>query len=293
MKNLRKYINCVAFISLIIVLESCVSFKPGWGKFNTESSTENIEELFKEAYKIESTASSAESLLSLIDAFKKIEQVDPNNYKALWNIGSYNILMGAAYAKKTKEKKAYYREAIKYCEKAMSINEDFYIQLKKEKDITLAFNKLSINEIDAMGYWHTARFYYFKECLKPLGKIMNTKIIIQNNSMIARIDELDANWGGGGNYFSRALYYVAVPEKFGGSKERAGDEFLKAIEIGPTYLVHRWGRAKYLYDLIGDTSGFKTDLKWVISQDPNKSGNTYPWNIYFQEDAQKMLENSK
>lgn len=293
MKKTRKCIHYLAFLSLIIVLQSCVSFKPGWDEFDEKSSSANIEELFQEAYKIESTASSAESVLSLIEAFKKVEQAEPNNYRALWKIGNYNILMGAAYATKTKDKKAYYREAIKYCEKAMSTNEIFSIELKKEKDITEAFDKLSINEVDAMGYWYTARFYYFKECIKPFGRIMNTKIIIQNNTMIERIDELDANWAGGGNYFSRALYYIAVPEKFGGSKERAKDEFSKAIEVGPNYIVNRWGRAKYLYDLTGDKEGFKADLEWVISKDPINAGNTYPWNIYIQEDARKMLENMK
>jgi len=291
MKNLNKYINWIICLIVIIVLESCVSFKPGWDKFNVKSSSENIEDLLQEAYKIESTAASAESVLSLIEAFKKVEQVDPSNYVALWNIGNYNILMGAAYTKKIKEKKGYYRQAIKYCEKAMSVNEDFSKERKKEKYITDAFDKLSINEVDAMGFWYTARFYYFKECLKPISRLMNIKIITQNNKMIERIDELDANWAGGGNYFSRALYYIAVPEKFGGSKERANDEFTTAIEIGPNYLVNRWGRAKYLYDLIGNKEGFKTDLEWVISQKPRNSGNTYPWNIYFQKDAQKMLEN--
>jgi len=293
MKNLSKYINGIAFLSLILGLESCVSFKSGWGKFNEKSSSENIEELLQEAYQIESTASSAESLLLLIDAFKKVEQSDPNNYVALWNIGNYNILMGAAYTKKIKDKKVFYNEAIRYCERAMSVNETFSIELKKVKDITEAFDKLSINEVDAMGNWYTARFYYFKECLKPIGRLMNTKIIIQNNAMIQRIDELDANWHGGANYFSRALYYIAIPERFGGSKERANDEFLKGIKVGPDYLNHRWGRAKYLYDINGNTEGFKTDLEWVISQNPSKAGNTYPWNIYIQEDARNMLEELK
>lgn len=292
-ENRRNPIHYILFLSVIIGLGSCVNFKSGWGDFKEKSSTENIEELFQEAYKIEATASSAESLLLLIEAFKKVEQADPDNYVALWNIGNYNILMGAAYTEKTKDKKAYYREAIKYCEKAMSINEDFSAELEKGNDITQAFDKLSINEVDAMGNWYTARFYYFKECLKPLGRVMNTKIIIQNNTMIQRIDELDPNWFGGANYFSRALYYIAVPEKFGGSKELAFDEFSKATEVGPDYLIHRWGRAKYLYDLTGDTEGFKTDLEWVISQNPSKGGNTYPWNIYMQDDARKMLKNKR
>lgn len=44
--------------------------------------------------------------------------------------------MGATYAEKTKNKKANYRKAIKYCEKAMSTNEAFSRKITKEKDIT-------------------------------------------------------------------------------------------------------------------------------------------------------------
>ena len=171
----------------------------------------------------------------------------------------------------------------------MSTNEKFLEMVTNDKDITDAATALTINEIDAMGYWYTARFYYFKECLAPLGRVINTKIVIQNNSMIELIDELDPTWAGGGNYFSRGLYYIAVPEKFGGSKERAADEFDLAIKTGPDYLVNRWGRAKYLYDLVGDTVAARKDLEWVVAQDPHNSGNTYPWNVYFQEDATSML----
>ena len=291
MSQLNKIINYLFFLSLTIVVNSCVSFKPGWDGFKEKSSSADIEALFQDAYSIEAKTSSADSVLLLIASFKKIEQADPNNYQALWKIGNYYILMGAAYAEKIKDKKAYYREAIKYCEKAMSTNEAFSVAVKKEKDITLAFDKLSVNEVDAMGYWYTARFYYFKECLNPIGKLLNTKIITQNNSMIMRIDELAPNWAGGGNYFSRGLYYIALPEKFGGSKERANEEFSKAIKVGPNYLANRWGRAKYLYSLTGNTEGFKADLEWVISQNPKKSGKPYPWNVYIQKDAQKMLAN--
>ena len=270
MKKINKYIGRLIILSLMASLASCVNFKPGWAAFNEKNNSENVAELLAEAYEIESTAGTAERLQLLIDAFKKVEQADPNNYEALWNIGNYNILMGAAYANKVKDKKTYYREAIKYCEKAMSVNEDFSNELNNVDEVPNAFDKLSINEVDAMGNWYTARFYYFKECLKPLGRLMNTDIIIENNAMIQRIDELDSTWFGGANYFSRALYYIAVPAKFGGSKPLAANEFLKAIEIGPNYLIHRWGRAKYLYDLTGEMAEFESDLQWVIAQNPSK-----------------------
>ncbi len=197
--------------------------------------------------------------------------------------------MGAAFCESKSEKKYHYKEAIRLCEKAMATNAQFIISINEGNDITTAAKNLTLNEIDAMGYWYTARFYYFKECLKPMGRVLNTKIVIDNNKMIEQIDLLDPNWAGGGNFFSRGLYYIAVPERFGGSKTIAEEEFNRAVEIGPDYIVNRWGRAKYLYHLTGNTEGFKKDLIWVISQDPKKSGNTFPWNVYFQNDARKML----
>lgn len=293
MKNFNKLIKYLGLLFIILIIESCVSFKSGCNEFKEKLYSDNIEKLLSEAQEIENSASSADEVLKLIHVFKKIEYTDPYNYYALWKIGNYNILMGAAYAEKTKDKKFYYREAIRYCEKAMCTNKNFAAEIKKGEEITDACNKLTINEIDAMGYWYTARFYYFKECLRPISRLMNTKIVIQNNIMIDRIDELDKNWAGGGNYFSRALYYIATPEKFGGSKQRAHDEFNQAIEVGPDYLVNRWGRAKYLYHLTGNMEAYKSDLEWVVSQDPEKAANTYPWNVYFQRDAQKMLDKLK
>ncbi len=289
MKRITKSIICLSILSIFLFQSSCVSFKPGWKDYKQTTKSADISDLMDKAKDIEYHADSKEELIKLIDVFKQIEKVDPDNYYALWKIGNYNILMGAAYSSSKKDKKFYYKEAIKYCEKAMCTNEDFLNGVNNGEEIVEASKSLTLAEIDAMGYWYTARFYYFKDCLSPLTRVMNTRIVIDNNSMIDRIDELDPTWAGGGNYFSRALYYIAVPERFGGSKERAAEEFNIAIKTGPDYFVNRWGRAKYLYDLIGDTGAMKEDLEWVIAQDPHSGGNTYPWNVYFQKDAAKML----
>lgn len=290
MKTITKTCIFLCIVSLFITQNSCVSFKPGWKNMKETTKSANISDLLGKARSMEAVAVSKEELLNLIDVFKTIEKIDADNYYALWKIGNYNMLIGTAYSKRKKDKKFYYKEAIQYCEKAMCTNDVFLNKVRSGEGIIEASNSLTLAEIDAMGYWYTARFYYFKDCLSPLGRVMNTRIVIDNNSMIDKIDELDPTWAGGGNYFSRGLYYIAVPEKFGGSKERAAEEFKLAIETGPDYLVNRWGRAKYLYALIGDTAAMKKDLEWVIAQDPHTAGNTYPWNVYFQKDAKKMLE---
>ncbi len=289
MKKRLSHNAVFSFLTIGVLLNACVSFENGWNVAIPNENSENPEQILEKVAQLESEADNAESVELLLNTLKELEKVDPANYLALWKIGNYNILMGAAYSDKKRDRKKHYREAIQYCEKAMFTNADFKSTVLDGVDICSACSKLTLHEIDAMGYWYTARFYYFKDCLSPLGRLFNTHIVIDNNTMIERIDQLDSTWAGGGNYFSRALYYIAVPERFGGSKERADQEFGKAIKTGPDYLVNRWGRAKYLYSITGNKAGFVSDMEWVLQQDPRNSGNTYPWNIYFQRDARSVL----
>jgi tetratricopeptide (TPR) repeat protein len=289
MKTSTKKHYPILIVALILITSSCASFKPGWKNTDISMKSGDATLLFKKALELENTASTGEQLQELIKALKLAVDADPNNYEALWRIGNYNILMGAAYSEKIKDKKYHYKEAIQYCEKAMYLNPSFKQQVENNVNIWDAVNQLDKHYIDAMGYWYTARFYYFKECLSKFGRLFNTKIVIKNDLVIARIDSLNPDWAGGGNYFSRAIYLIAVPEKFGGSKTKAAEEFEKAIKAGPGYLVNRWGRAKYLYSLMGNKEGYVDDLYWVLDQNPHISGNTYPWNVYFQNQARLML----
>ena len=294
---MRTILSSYKFITGIVVLMmlvSCTTFKPGYkALLMDEAGDKDVSMLIEKAREIEARAGTRSDVVDLIEAYRKVEKADPVNYFALWKIGNYHMLLGAAYAEKRKEKKYHYKMAVLYCEKAMCTNPAFREATRKGDKVTEALTLLTENEIDAMGYWYTARFYYFSEVLGGLGRLMNTRIVIQNNKMIERIDELDSTWAGGGNYFARGLYYIAIPERFGGSKERSANEFATAIEIGPAYLVNRWGRAKYLYKLIGDDEKFKADLEWVLAQDPHEAGNPYPWNVYFLEDARRMLAENK
>ncbi len=278
--------------ALILVISSCASFKPGWKDSDLKIRSGDAKLLFNKALELEKTAATGAQVQELINALQLAVDADPENYEALWRIGNYHILMGAAYSEKTKDKEYHYKEAIRYCEKAMVLNPQFKQQVENGVNTWDAVNELDKTYIDAMGYWYMARFYYFKECLSKIGRLFNTKIVIRNDLVIARIDSLNPEWAGGGNYFSRAIYLIAVPEKFGGSKLKAAEEFEKAIKAGPGYLVNRWGRAKYLYSLTGNKEGYVDDLKWVLNQDPHNSGNTYPWNVYFQNQARLLLYES-
>jgi tetratricopeptide (TPR) repeat protein len=285
----KQFIISILLLTITLVLTSCVTFDHGWKSIIQEENGENWDQILEKARQIEYSAVSAEDVTLLINIYKDAEKSDPSNCLVLWKIGNFHMLMGAAYAENKKDKKYHYREAIKYCEKAMFTNKDFKSEVLNDIEITDACSKLTINEIDAMGYWYNARFYYFKECLSPIGRLLNTSIVIENNKMINQIDQLDSTWCGGGNYFSRAIYYISIPERFGGSLDRAEQEFATAVKLGPDYLTNRWGRAKYLYSLTGNKKGYISDLEWVLQQDPRGSTIPFPWNIYFQNDAKNML----
>ncbi|MFC2107460.1 TRAP transporter TatT component family protein [Bacteroidota bacterium] len=280
-----------AFCLFTFAFTSCVSWEPGWKLYSETKSQKNSEILLNKAAELEKSADSKEKVQDLINTYKEVTEADPSNIFAMWKIGNYNILMGAAYAEKKKERKMHYMEAVEYCEKAMYLNPEFKKKVDSGIEVWDACDVLGENEINAMGYWYTAIFYYFKECLSVMGRVFNTKLVIHNEIVMNRIDEIDPNWAGGGNYFSRGIYYVAVPKKFGGSKEKAAECFAKAIEVGPEYMVNHWGRAKYLYAITGNKKGYIDDLNWVLGQNPPDKGNPYPWNVYFQRQADMMLKN--
>ncbi|MBU2651027.1 MAG: TRAP transporter TatT component family protein [Bacteroidetes bacterium] len=280
----------ISLFAAIILCSSCVSWKPGWKEIDYGSIQQDASAILDEAATLEQQADDAAKVQELIATYKKALQYDPDNIYALWKTGNYNILMGAAYASKKSERKRYYKEAIRYCEAAMYTNPEFKKLADQGVPVWEACEVLGEREIWAMGYWYTAIFNYFKDCLSGLGRVFNTRLVIHNNIIMDRMDKIDPTWAGGGNAFSRGIYYVAIPEKFGGSKEKAREYFNKAIEVGPTYLVNRWGRAKYLYSLTGEEEAFVSDLEWVLNQDPHKAGNPFPWNVFFQRQSQELLD---
>jgi tetratricopeptide (TPR) repeat protein len=241
------------------------------------------------ALELEKTAASKSDILQMIKLFKVSTDNPADKLLGQWKQGQYYLLLGAGHASDKKEKKEFYQKSIESCKKAMLLDAEFAKALQSGSTIWDSAHLLGEEYVDAMGFWYTARCYYFKECLSVIGRLFNIKMMVTNDPVIRRIDELNPNWEGGGNFLSKAIYYIAIPAKFGGSKENAALEFEKAIEIGPKFLVHRWGRAKYLSSITNNKELYVSDLNWVLEQDPSAGGNPHAWNVYFQNQAKVML----
>ncbi len=291
---MRNQIHTILLFTFAFILftffTSCVSWKPGWENVPESNTQKNPLKLLEKAAELEKSADSKTEVQELIDIYKEAIEIAPLNKFAMWKAGNYNILMGAAYANNKREKKKYYMQAVEYCERAMYLNPEFKKQVDAGIPLWEACNVLGEDEVNAMGYLNIAIFYYFKEGLTAISKKFNTKLLIHNEFVMNRIDKIDPDWAGGGNYFSRGIYYISISEKHGGSKEKALEYFTKAIEVGPEYMVNRWGRAKYLYALTGNKKGYIEDLNWVLGQNPPDRGNPYPWNAYFIRQADEMLK---
>lgn len=103
--------------------------------------------------------------------------------------------------------------------------------------------------------------------------------------------DIDPNWYGGTPYFSYATFYAVAPGFAGGDMEKAAEYFDKAYKIGVNKLNYRTAKARYYYSKMGDREGFQKDLEWILKQDPHKAGDAYPWAVYHQNDARRLLKN--
>jgi hypothetical protein len=229
------------------------------------------------------------TLQSAMSAFQSLLVVDPANYHALSALGNLSILLGAAYTDDRSEKIDLYRKAMRFSEQAMYTNAEFKKRVDLGQKPWEASQVLTHREVDAMFYWVTTVLYYFKEGMSLPEKVANVKWIGWCGDFLLRIEAIDPTWGGGGVQFSLALYYGILPQSMGGDSVKSEAYLGQSLEIGPDWLLNRWGRAKYFSVRDKNRSRFEADLRWVVDQDIQKAGGDYAWKVYFQRDAEKML----
>lgn len=281
----------VFFLTLASLLGSaCLSLDPTSTATKEPSRKDNLNSLLVKAEELRQGASSREQLSVLIETYETILEVDPEHKQTLSDLAQYHMLMGAAYSENLKEKKQQFRKAIAYSEKIMYLNGEFKRRIDAGQTLWEASEVLTRNEADGMGWWSTAVFYYFKECIPDAFKIFNSQWIARNRIFMDKLETVAPDWNGGANYFNFGLYYLALPDALGGSLEKSAEYLQKAESTDPKRLLFRWGRAKYYYYYQENRQGFKKDLEWVLAQDPHRpTGDTYPWNAYFQTQAQELL----
>jgi hypothetical protein len=278
------YVLAVAFF-----LSGCMSWQPDWDRSVSPAAGKDVSPLLEQADQLLLTTDSRSELLATIYAFESVLEADVANINALTNLGHLYILLGAAYTTDRSEKIEHYQTARRYNEWAMYTNPSFQARVDGGEKPWEVCEVLTQREVPAMFYWVTAVMYHFKEGMSLPGKVVNKKWVEWCGVFLHRIEDIDPEWGGGGVQFSLALYYGILPKALGGDRNRSDVYLARSIEIGPNWLINRWGRAKYFHVRDGNQLEFEKDLQWVIAQDIQRAGGIYPWKVYFQRDANEML----
>lgn len=266
-------------------LQRTVAWQEGGANVPTESSRK----LRGKAQQIFDVADSEEKLRQAIQGFEAVVQENPGDYTALKSLSSQYILLGTAYTEKTSEKTEYFMTAIRYAELAMYTNPEFQKAITEGLEPWQAVDTLTANETEAMFFWVTAVQYEFKEGMNLAEKIINVKWLQRTLPFLDRIEKVAPEFGGGSVQFAKMISYYALPESRGGSKE-LGDKYMQlSIERSSNWLLPRWGRGKYYYDIRDDDLNSRKDLEWVASQNPDEFDDPYPWRVHFLDDAKRIL----
>ena len=281
--------NVVVWLFVLLLgLSGCVHWQSDFSTWQVEDA--DAEVLLADANRLMDRADNRENLLEAISAFKEVLRADPENYKALYELSNGYILLGDGYSERTSERIRHYRSALLYSERAMYTNPAFRKKIDDGVPVWLAVDALTTREMEAMLFWSTAIFYYYKDGLGPIRQTINFRWITRARRVLERMSELDPDWGGGAVHFSWGLYYLAIPVRVGGDRERSADYFEKAIAVGPDRLLNRWGRAKYFHVKMQNPEQFREDLQWILEQDLESVSGSRAWNFYFVQDAREMLD---
>jgi hypothetical protein len=279
--------------AVVIGLSGCVSWDPGWKGIKDADRKGDVSGLIAQANRQIADADSKEKLTVLIHTYEQVLEIEPANYEALWSLGRYYVLMGFGYSDTVKLKKEYYIKAMQMCERGMYTNSGFKKLVDEGVPVWDSSSVLTIREIESMYYWNASLGNYFSECMNPVERILNVRIVGRTKKMLDRMLAIDPAWGGGHPYSAMASYYAMVPSIMGGDLKMSSDYFNKADEAGSGWLYVRFSRAKFLHAKTGDREAFRKDLEWVLAQDPHLALSPYPWNVYFQREAKNMLGQNK
>lgn len=250
-----------------------------------------VTDLLAEANEQMMNANNKERLQELLGTYRRVLEIDPSNYEALWSLGRYNVVMVLGYTESRREKEMHNLAAIRYCERAMNTNPEFKALRTGggSERVGDACRVLSEREMAPLYYWYAGMGSYWKECLPFRKRVRNMHLARALKKVMIRMLEIDPRWAGGHPYYARGFYYINIPRMMGGSLKKAEEFMDKAVEAGPKWLYARWGRAKYVYTRKKDKEAFREDMGWVIAQDARKMDSPYPANVYFQKDAKVML----
>lgn len=208
-------------------------------------------------------------------------------------IAELTLLYGAGYSGSRREQRLAYHEAKQLALQVLRLNADMAELLASAQPLTALVPLANTGtEFDALLIHSTAVFYLFRDVYTLPQRVFASGRLKAARDVLLAMQEREPGWSGGTLPFSLGIFYLAVPDALGGDRALAAQLMAEAVALGPTHLLPRWGRAKYLAVALADRQLFTEDLQWVIAQDLNAMDGPDLWNRYFQWDAQQLLNHA-
>jgi len=278
-------------MTLLLFLSGCISV-PEPVRLVPSVPADQSGKIAEEAISSLSKATDADKVREAILVMESALETNTDDLDILTRLSNLYIYKGSVLETRVSRKRAAYVKSMHYAEAAMMTSEKFRGRIERGDTVWDAAEDLDAMYVPCMSFWTTALFYQFDECMiKPL-KPFNLRWVRRAEQVLSYAYDLDPDWGGGQLHFTYGIYYI-MPAVAGGDMEKAEDYFSKAIEIGPNWLLNRWGRARYYYGKTGEVDAAKVDLEWVVAQDAEKAPGPIFWNLYCQDYARRMLQQMK
>ncbi|MEO8197472.1 MAG: TRAP transporter TatT component family protein [Thermoanaerobaculia bacterium] len=289
----RRCLPIAWMLALALTLTGCMSWTRGWEtetRLDTVRASLDLDAEFASARSSFLEADDAAKLAQVRSALHRLVAQAPSDQRLLLLTAQVEILHGAAYDESRATKASSYRRGIQLAERAMAEDPGFAERIAGGASLAEAASTLGAEDAEAMLLWVTGVSYYFKECLSGLGHVVNLRWARQTAEITSHLMNVAPELEHGAVPFSLGIYFVALPGSAGGDIARAGELLEVAVAQSGSSLLPRWGRAKYYWSKLGDKKRFRDDLEWVLAQNPRSAASPYPWNVYFQRDARRMLE---
>ena len=285
--------KCLSLVAIICV-SGCLHYTSALSSsaiIASEPTDPNIERTLQRAKESENQAKDKESLSEAIGDYEQVLAYDPENEEALLSLGHLYLLQGDAYCRKKSQMKAFFIKALQANERLMSLrNPAFRKKIESGATVWDAAYLLTEKDMQAMHFWVTGVFYYYKDCLGFFGQVINYRWIKRAKLVMDAMAAIDPDWGDGMLHFNFGCYYLSIPEAIGGDRVKAREYFDKAAALGKDVMVSRWGRAKYFHQKMNNFDEQIDDFRWVARQNIEDYKDPVAWKYYFVADAEKNLK---
>ena len=148
-----------------------------------------------------------------------------------------------------------------------------------------AIKKAPIETIRVLFWWvnNQGKFLINKPIIDRIG---SREILEVAMHRISTLDE-DYYYGGPTRFFG--MFYSRLP---GVPLDRAKLNFDQSLLDNPNFFGTRILRARYYHTKLGNRELFEEDLKFVINGDPSLLPDAMPENLFEQEKAKELLNNT-